>query len=135
MPLETVKRYTLELVQSRPEAWFVFGDNMAREGRGGQAAACRDQPNTIGIPTKWLPKTTPTAYLSNADFWVVQRLIFGAVVQIRAHLLAGHTVVFPEDGIGTGLAQLEKRAPIIWDYLQGSLEGVKEFARKLEERP
>jgi hypothetical protein len=39
----TARRYT--------DALFAFGDNLARTGRGGQAAALRGEPNAVGIPT------------------------------------------------------------------------------------
>ena len=133
MPLEYVKRYSREMVRSRPEAWFVFGDNMERRGRGGQAAACRDEPNTIGIPTKWFPHTGEQAYFSDADFDLVEPHICGAVAQIRAHLMAGHTVVLPEDGIGTGLARLGEKAPAIATHLQELMDGLSEFAKEIDD--
>ena len=37
----------------------------------------------------------------------------------------GNTIVLPEDGIGTGKAQLEKRAPKIYAFLQQELNKLK----------
>lgn len=46
-----IKRYTLNLVKGNRDVYFVFGDNLIGEGKGGQAII-REEPNTIGVPTK-----------------------------------------------------------------------------------
>lgn len=43
-----IKRYTLNLVKGNMDVYFVFGDNLIGEGK----AIIRDEPNTIGVPTK-----------------------------------------------------------------------------------
>jgi hypothetical protein len=56
MPLIIQKQwYTKEEIQCNPDKIYVFGDNEVRKGNGGQAKACRGEPNTIGIRTKALP--------------------------------------------------------------------------------
>ena len=101
------------MVKAMPETLFVFGDNIARRGMGGQAGAMRGEPNTIGVPTKWKPERTPDAYFSDADGALAQVRdpIIQAFQQIEAALAAGRNVVIPADGLGTGLAQLPTRAP------------------------
>lgn len=117
MPVETVKRYTRENLRARPETLFVFGDNMARLGHGGQARACRGEPNAVGIPTKWRPATDHAAFFSNDDIDKVKPEIDRAFARLSAHLQAGGTVVIPEDGVGTGLARLPDAAPVIYRYI------------------
>lgn len=114
MPSITVKRYTRAMIQANPDKLYVFGDNIARTGYGGQANAARDEPNAVGIPTK----RGPYVYLEDTDYaeWLVASAPDFARI-VRA-LNGGATVVWPEDGIGTGLAELAIRAPKIWDLLQ-----------------
>ena len=128
MPVEIVHRYTREMLQSRPDALFLFGDNMAGLGRGGQAAACRDEPNAVGVPTKWYPSMKPHSFLRDMDrdnFRLIER-IDGAFERAAKHLSAGGTVILPADGIGTGLADLPPKAPRVFDYITGKISAMKE---------
>lgn len=45
-----------------------------------------------------------------------------AFEKIDKAIAEGKTIVFPEDGLGTGLAQLKEKAPKTWEYLQKKLE-------------
>lgn len=128
MPVETVERYTRQMLRDRPEALFVFDDNLARTGRGGLAALCRDEPNAVGIPTKFSPTMKETAFFRDKDFEAVKGVIdmsFGILV---AHLKEGGAVVVPANGIGTGLAQLADRAPAIQGYIALKLRLLQEIA-------
>jgi hypothetical protein len=118
MPFETRKYITRQMVRSENTVLFVFGDNMAREGFGGQAASMRGEPNTVGIPTKWAPCMRPACFFTDADFMDVLPRLLEADRYICDQLNIGGLVVWPEDGIGTGLAQLETRAPKIWEKIQ-----------------
>ena len=72
----------------------------------------------MGIPTKNWPARDEGAYFTDQDrdrFWAVALPRF---VRLRDHLKAGGTVVWPADGIGTGLAELPRRAPQIWADLE-----------------
>lgn len=46
--------YTIQLLNQNKHKIYVFGDNMKRYGKGGQAVI-RDCPNSFGIPTKRYP--------------------------------------------------------------------------------
>ena len=116
-----------DLMQNQNRA-YVFGDNMARDGVGGQAGAMRGFANAIGVPTKWLPRTGEKAYFKPADLHnpFVRAAILGAFHQMSVLLSRGIDVVIPTDGIGTGLSQLPQRAPEIhaWiEWLIADLEG------------
>ena len=50
-----VKLYTRKDIQADRSKVYIFGDNFARYGRGGQARECRGELNCIGIPTKRSP--------------------------------------------------------------------------------
>jgi hypothetical protein len=118
MPIEYRKFITREEMRLEPETLFVFGDNLERKGYEGQAAQMRGEPNAVGIPTKRLPSKKPEAYFSDADFdEVLEHLLFADFTLVD-HLNKGGTVVWPEDGIGTGFAKLQKKAPKIWKKIE-----------------
>lgn len=117
--IRIVKLYTREMARSLPDSLFVFGDNMARQGFGGQAAALRGEPNARGIPTKWRPSNADDAFFLDSDLaGEVQSQIDAVFDELARHLREGREVVWPEDGVGTGLARLEEKAPQIYRYIQ-----------------
>jgi len=118
-----VERFSVADVQSKPDTLFAFGDNMEREGKGGQAAI-RDEKNAVGIPTKWRPSRDEDAYFTDADFSRVRKEIDAAVARLEGHLRVGGAVVLPKDGIGTGLADLPNRAPKIYKYVTKKLSAL-----------
>jgi len=121
---------TRDIVQSKPDTLFLFGDNMARLGRGGQAAAMRGEPNAVGVPTKWFPSTGPGDYFTDADGegLGVRASIAGAFRVARDHIKSGRDVVIPNDGLGTGLAELPSRAPRIHAYIELHIEALIRLA-------
>jgi len=52
--IETVSRYTPEILKANPDKVYLFGDNLEKVGRGPGAgqAIIRDEPNAYGIPKK-----------------------------------------------------------------------------------
>lgn len=121
--IERRKFITRKMLQKEPGTLFVFGDNYMREGFGGQAREMRGMTNAVGIPTKRKPSMTEDSFLDAGDdtFEIWKLVTEPAMIQLNNHLMNGGVVVLPEDGIGTGLAELEFRAPKIWKLLQQSL--------------
>jgi len=123
-------------VRNYPEKVFVFGDNMERSGLGGQAAAMRFEPNVIGIPTKWRPSNTEDAFFQDYDFESIKYKLISARIEaafreIDFLLLDNIDVVLPKDGVGTGLADLPNRAPLLFEKIQDTLNWFKsEFGSK-----
>lgn len=113
-----VKRYDRATIRANPNILYVFGDNWAGTGRGGQAAACRDEPNAVGIPTKWRPSMDEAAFFTDADLEAVRPRIQAAFRRLDMHLADGGYVCWPRDGVGTGLAQLPTRAPAIAEFIE-----------------
>lgn len=113
-------------VRAHPDRIYVFGDNMERRGMGGQAAQMRGEPNAIGVPTKWRPGRLEADYFSDADIRNrdVWHAIHEAFERIREALRAGHIVVIPYDGLGTGLAELPIRAPKIHAMICAAITGL-----------
>lgn len=100
---ETVKRYSVEDLRNNPNKIYIFGDNTEGWGKGGQAIV-RDEPNAFGISTK----DSPTQFMSDDNFEANKAKIDADIAAIKTD---GRPIVFPEDGIGTGRADLQNKAP------------------------
>jgi len=125
------KQFTPQKVKNNPNKIFVFGDNIAGTGKGGQAVI-RGNPNIIGIPTKHSPRK----FFTDDDYEVAVEAIDKALAEIDDARGLGKVIVLPKDGIGTGRAGpkdpktgkytgLEKQAPKINAYLQKKLKELK----------
>ena len=116
-------------VQRHPTTLFMFGDNLRREGYGGQAREMRGEPNVVGVPTKVAPARDELAYFRDVHLAQVAPLIDEAFVRADDHLTAGGDVVIPA-GLGTGEADLPRRAPLIHDYILRSIADLEARARE-----
>jgi hypothetical protein len=124
-----IDRYTRSLIMANPAVLFAFGDNLARIGYGGQAKEARGCLNAIGIPTK----ISPDRYIFDEDVeqeidrfkWPISR----AFAILRTHIRKDGTIVWPKDGVGTGLARLHITAPRTFAAIEGIKEAV--FAEAL----
>lgn len=113
--------YTKEQVMAEQDKVFVFGDNLARKGTGGQALACRGQPNTIGIVTKWDEKRNPGSYMYDTTLEINKSVImqdFEKIFAIMRNKDDKRTIVLPADGLGTGLANLKENAPLTLQFIK-----------------
>jgi hypothetical protein len=135
MPVIYQDKITRADIQAHPERLYVFGDNFEERGLGGQAKDCRGEPNTIGIPTKRAPHMGPDAFLTDADYGKWWGRAKPKLDRIAAAIGAGREVVIPSAGIGTGLAQLEKRAPTIWLALLAALNQLAKDASSMADKP
>lgn len=118
--IEYMKFITRDYVRKHPHKTFLFGDNIIGKGLGGQAAEMRGEPNAVGIPTKKKPAMTEDSFFTDNEILTNTNYIDMAFMHIER--LGNKVVVIPEDGIGTGMAQLQKRAPKTYEYLQNKLE-------------
>lgn len=114
---------TREHVRSNRNKLFLFGDNLENRGFGGQAAAMRGEPNAIGVPTKKSPSYKDDAFFSDDEFEQNKTAIDAAFVEVANAITDSiRVIVMPSDGLGTGRAQLDKRAPRTFAYLQKRLD-------------
>jgi hypothetical protein len=118
------KFITRQDLKDNPDTLYVFGDNLERVGLGGQAAEMRGEPNAVGIPTKRSPGMEEEDFFDNSVECFRE---FLAAIQPELMLLMtwDGDIVWPEDGIGTGLAELRKRSKRVWKFiseLEDSLE-------------
>lgn len=88
----------------------------------------RGEPNTIGVPTKWCPGVRERDYFKDSDLnYLGVLLALEESFQKIEHILeAGFYVVFPQDGLGTGRAQLATRAPKILKLIQDKISKLEE---------
>jgi len=113
MQVKKLKRYTVDSVRSNPECVFIFGDNLLGIGGGGQAII-RNEPNSYGIPTKKSPSMSSNSFFMDSEYDQNVDIINKAIENIPSGY---DCIVFPEDGLGTGLAELPTRAPKTFSYL------------------
>jgi len=120
--VERMQYITREYVRANRTKLFLFGDNLERRGFGGQAAAMRGEPNAIGIPTKKSPSYRDDAFFSDDEFEQNKASIDAAFAEIKRAITDSiRVIVIPSDGLGTGRAQLERRAPRTFAHLQKRL--------------
>ena len=82
----------------------------------------RGEPNAVGIPTKKWPSYKDEAFFSDDEFEQNKTAIDTALAKVmNAVTETIRTIVIPTDGLGTGRAQLDKRAPRTFAYLQKRL--------------
>ena len=113
MSVEYRKVITRQDLKNEPYKIFLFGDNLCRIGMGGQAGAMRGEPNAVGIPTKKHPSHREFAYFNDDEYEINIKHIDEAFLDIGGN----KNIVIPEDGLGTGLAQLPTRAPKTYQYI------------------
>jgi hypothetical protein len=110
-------------LQNNPSVYYVFGDNLQREGLGGQAAHMRGEPNAVGIATKRMPSCEEEAFFSDQPGEMSDVSV--DLMHLKLHLTAGHTLIVPSDGLGTGLSELPTRSPkihaLIKDFFKNEL--------------
>lgn len=115
--VSVVNRYSAQSVSADPGRIYVFGNNVQDTGKGGQAII-RDLPNAFGIVTKMKPSTSKDAYFYDTNLEANKAAIDNDIQEIKND---GRPVVFPKDGIGTGLAKLKEKAPKTYEYLKQRL--------------
>jgi hypothetical protein len=128
MPLVRQRLIRRADLRANRHALYVFGDNLAGTGLGGQAAEMRFEPNAVGIPTKLRPSRSPGAYLTDRHLTTIEHRCTPLFARLRAQLAAGGIVVWPADGIGTGLARIEEKAPAVKRWLDHQLAALEALA-------
>jgi hypothetical protein len=103
---------------------YVFGDNDHRSGLGGQAKEMRGEPNAIGIRVKKSPSTDDNAFYTDKEYHENVKRIMEDLENLAHIANTKEAIVFPEDGIGTGMALLYRTAPQTFQYLSTALNNV-----------
>lgn len=108
--IEYTDNLTVEMCRANPAKVFVYGDNLAGYGTAGQACI-RNEPNAFGIPTKRYPSTHEGAYFS--DSLCEMEHVKKSLRQLYS-VSKRHTIVFPSNGVGTGMAKMPTKSPAIF---------------------
>jgi hypothetical protein len=111
--IKKIKRYSVDLCRQNLDHLFIFGSNLIKRGHGGQAIIS-DESNSYGIPTKKHPSMRENAFFNDGEYEKNIKIIKESIDNIP---LIYEYIVFPEDGLGTGLAQLPLRAPRTYRFL------------------
>lgn len=119
------------MLKDNPYILFVFGDNFQEIGYGGQAKEMRNEPNAVGIFTKRFPSMNENAFLTDDDYgeWAIK--VRPKICRLLEHVYDNGVIVLPKDGIGTGLAQLETRAPKIFQKIRKFESRLNEYCKTL----
>lgn len=113
MPVIFQKFIIRQDLRNNPNDIYVFGDNEARQGMGGQAGQMRGEPNAHGIATLKMPE-----YWTDNEYYRQCEILDKDFAPLFIAKSEGRTIVLPADGIGTGIADLERRAPETFKHLQ-----------------
>lgn len=111
MPVKYIDWMTRDMICAAPNEFFVFGDNMKRVGYGGQAAAARGEPNSLGVATLY----EPGKFYDRAAG--ILPVVMSDLMKIGMHLRAGSVVNVPRAGLGTGLGRLIEHRPDIHNLI------------------
>lgn len=117
-------------LKANPEVLYIFGDNLDRQGLGGQAGEMRGEPNAFGIATKRSPGSNyPNDYFLDEQSDVIP-LLEKEFLDLLIHLGEANSpdykaIVVPSDGIGTGLSQMPEYAPKALGFINLQLTKLK----------
>lgn len=125
MPVIFQHRIYRSDLRLNPSVTYVFGDNVARKGFGGQAAEMRGEPNSIGIVTKWIPTMRDEAFFYDHQKERIILLIRSDMEQVNKLISDGKIVVIPSDGLGSGLSRLNQTAPLILSFIEEWLNDLR----------
>jgi hypothetical protein len=114
-----------DLIKNR-NVLYLFGDNDARLGFGGQAKAMRNEPNGIGIRTKTYPDWEEQSFWSDDTIEENYHKIIEDLQPVYKHLSTGGIVVVPTDGIGTDKAKMSDYCPKTFSILCYLLDNLEE---------
>lgn len=116
-------------LRANPKVMYLFGDNLLRVGRGGQAKEMRGEPNAIGIATKRAPGRADQDFFNDLDYHDLADAVAKDIAVAAECLKNGALLVIPEDGLGTGLSELPERAPRVNAFLLDQIAKLYQIGR------
>lgn len=100
---------THDFLNSDPNAFFVYGDNLQRQGLAG-AAALRHHPRAIGFVTKKAPNGASKSCFNPDEY---SKMFFDQLKQLRDHIQKNPMRKFYISKLGSGYANKH----YIWETL------------------
>ena len=128
-------------VIDNPDKLFLFGGNFLQDTLqtyptipSKTQAVIRRLDNAFAINTKWTNGTADNAYLRDIDFVDFKEYLRKVNLHLSYSWSIYNILVLPsrENGIGTGTAFLETKAPKCWKLLQEFLAPLYERANQEE---
>lgn len=107
---QVTDEFTIQKCRANPSLVYVFGDNLIKAGTAGQACI-RQEPNSFGVPTKRYPALQEHSFFH--DTACEREHILRALRELYI-LGKTRTIVFPSKGLGTGLAKMPEKSPLIY---------------------
>ena len=127
--------WTVAAAKKNKSYMFIYGDNNVGFGHGGQAII-RSEPNAFGIPTKKYPDNDPTSFYTDDEYEDNVKNISNAMLKIIKVLTDKKNkfegIILPENGLGTGLANLPNKAPKTYDYLKRTMKDFIKFVKSID---
>ena len=111
-------------IQANRNLLYIFGDNLARIGFGGQAREMRGEPNSFGIATKRQPSHNYYEDYFHDEEEDVMKILKDEFEKLdkEIFLLLYQAIVIPMDGIGTGLSRMQQYAPKALEFINQKLK-------------
>lgn len=119
--------YSIEQCENNINKIYVFGDNLIQKGNAGQAII-RHCLNSHGIPTKRYPSRKESAYFSDKSEEYASLIKSVADLYNLSQIITNVTIVFPSNGLGTGLSDMPNKSPrlfFLMSHLLDVMFGVK----------
>ena len=112
------RNFSVEQCRINFDTLFIFGDNLTRNGMGGQAVI-REQKNSCGFATKKAPTAIHTAFFIDEEIGENKKIIEDEIVRLKKYAEEGEykAICFPFMGLGTGLSEMPTRCPGTFFYL------------------
>lgn len=120
----TNKIITRDKVKENHDVLYLFGDNIVRQGLGGQAKEMRGEPNTLGIVSKKYPSNSSSSFYTDEDFYSWLQVFSADIKNLAEKINSGQYKALVIPPIGVGLADLPNKAPRIWNYLKSTLDSL-----------
>lgn len=109
MAIHKTIEITEQFLDSNPNAYFVFGDNIERCGMGG-AAKLRHHPRAIGFITKKFPDNNLTSFYRPEEY---SPIFFEELSKLKKTIEKNPNKIFYVSKLGAGLANYYR----IWEFL------------------
>ena len=110
--------YSVKQCRDNPRNLYIFGDNTFRKGKAGQAQI-RDEVNSFGVCTKWAPNMSEGAFFK--DFENCMKIVDRDLDELIKQKDKWDNIVFPYDGLGTGLSDMPNKAPLLYRIMKDKL--------------
>ena len=115
---KVIEKMTVEIVKQNPGTIFVFEDSLIKKEAEEGGDLCHLK-NTHGIPTRRLPSKTEEAFFGKKEHEQEESQAIAEALDTlhKKHFLKGKQIVFPKNGLGTGIANLKEKKPEFYLFI------------------